>query len=98
IGGRVFTHKPPFWIFNKFENQLLLSAHHLNNNTVLSYLQKLESFSPIFIQGHPSAILVIAKYILDKNYNLKFIPRVIFTTGETLIREDQKVIENAFKC
>src|SRR5690606_12439099 len=78
IGGRVFTHKPPFWIFNKFENQLLLSAHHLNNNTVLSYLQKLESFSPIFIQGHPSAILVIAKYILDKNYNLKFIPRVIF--------------------
>lgn len=98
IGGRVFTHKAPFWVFNIFENQLLLSSHHLGNDTVSLYVNKIESFKPAFIQGHPSAILVMSKYILDRDRELKVNIKVIFTTGETLIEEDKKIIEKAFNC
>lgn len=98
IGGRVFTKKPPFWIYNRFENQLLMSAHDLSNDTVASYIRKIDSFRPVFIQGHPSAILVMAKYILEQKIKHKLNLKAIFTTGETLIEEDQKIIELAFCC
>src|SRR5690606_40108750 len=63
IGGRVFTNKPPYWIYNRFERQLLMSAHHLNVDSVELYLKKIVNFRPVFIQGHPSAILVLANHI-----------------------------------
>lgn len=96
IGGRIFTKRPPFWIYNRFENQLLLSAHHLNSNTVDLYLNKIEKFNPVFIQGHPSAILIIARHIIEKKYVLKAKIKAIFTTGETLLKEDKLLIQEAF--
>lgn len=98
IGGRVFTEKAPFWIYNWFEKQLLISAHHLSTQTVASCISKIESFNPIFIQGHPSAILVLAKYIIENKKNVNLNLKGIFTTGETLFEDDQKIIEKAFKC
>lgn len=98
IGGRVFTNKPPFWIYNRFENQLLMSAHHLSIDTVATYIKKIDSFQPTFIQGHPSAILVMAIYILEQKLQHKLNLKAVFTTGETLIEEDQKIIELAFGC
>jgi len=97
IGGRKFTNKKPFHAFNYFENQLLLSAHHLSNENISEYLKKINSYKPVFIQGHPSAILIIAKYILAKNAKLAMPLKAIFTTGETLIKDDKLTIEKAFE-
>lgn len=98
IGGRVFTEKAPFWVYNFFEKQLLMSAHHLSNETVKDYVKKIEKFNPIFIQGHPSAIVVIAKFILEHKVQINVSLKAIFTTGETLVGEDQELIELAFGC
>ena len=98
IGGRLFTNKPPFWIFNLFENQLLMSSHHLTKETAKSYIAKIKKFKPLFIQGHPSAILILANYIYEYNYYFDFKIKVIFTTGETLVKEDQGFIEKVFRC
>jgi len=94
IGGRVFTQKPPFWVVNKAENQLLLSIHHLNNRTVDSYLEQIERFSPKFIQGHPSGIHYIARRALDSGRRIKV--KAIFTTGETLGDMERQDISEAF--
>src|SRR5690554_6255347 len=51
IGGRIFTNRSPYWTYNRVENQLLLSSHHLNTHTVFEYLKKIKEFKPIFIQG-----------------------------------------------
>lgn len=96
LGGRIFTNKPPFWTFNKAENQLLLSSHHLNKSTVVDYIQKIEDFKPIFIQGHPNSILVLANEILSRGYRIGFDLKGIFTTGETLIKANKGLIESAF--
>lgn len=96
IGGRRFTNKKPFYAYNYFENQLLLSSHHLSDDTIPTYFKQINKYKPVFIQGHPSAILVLAKYILNTNVKLTISLKAIFTTGETLIEDDRKVIERAF--
>ena len=37
-----------------------------------SYIKKIKSFKPELIDGYPSAIYVIAKYINTNNINLNF--------------------------
>lgn len=97
IGGRKFANRKPYYSYNYFENQLLLSSHHLTEDNIRIYLQEINSYKPIFIQGHPSAILVLAKYILNKRYKINISLKAIFTTGETLITDDKGIIERAFK-
>ncbi|MGB9862613.1 MAG: phenylacetate--CoA ligase family protein [Candidatus Saccharicenans sp.] len=96
IGGRIFTFKPPYWVFNKAENQLLLSIHHLNENTVDEYIEKIKNFRPVFIQGHPSGLYFLAKRISYLNMSIPV--KAIFTTGETLFDYQRESIKKAFDC
>lgn len=94
IGARYFTNKPPYWIFNKAENQLLFSIHHLEKEIIDIYIDKILEFKPVFIQGHPSGIYYLAKRMLEREK--LFSVKAIFTTGETLFRLQRKIIEEAF--
>lgn len=96
IGGRIFTYRPPYWIYNKAENQLLLSIHHLNEKTVDDYIRKIKEFNPVFIQGHPTGIYFLANRLLERNESIPL--KAVFTTGETLFDVQREMIEKAFKC
>lgn len=96
IGGRRFANKKPYWSYNLFENQMLISAHHLNDKTVHEYIDKINKFNPVFIQGHPNSILFIALAILRKGDRYFDSLRAIFTTGETLLEENRRYIQKAF--
>ncbi len=97
IGGRRFTTRPPYWSYNRFENQLLLSSHHLNIETGKEYINRINSFNPVFIQGHPNSILYLANFIIGGRAKLLVPIKAIFTTGETLVEENRAKIEHAFK-
>jgi phenylacetate-CoA ligase len=96
IGGRIFTHRPPYWSFNKAENQLLLSIHHLNEATVDLYINIIKEFSPVFIQGQPWGIYFIAERMNNRRLHIPL--KAVFTTGETLYDYQRKSIEKAFLC
>jgi len=97
IGGRLFANKPPFFVYNKPENQLLLSAHHVNNSENLKiYIKEIIDYQPKFIQGHPSAIFVLADFMKRNNIKTNNKVNGIFTTGESLSEEDASLIENVF--
>jgi len=96
IGGRRFTNRAPYWVVNYFENQLLVSSHHLQDENLLPILRRIEKFKPKFFQGHPNSILRLAKYINQNPLVLKINLKAIFTTGETLIETDRKIIEKIF--
>ena len=92
------TTKPPFWVYNFFEKQLLMSSYHLKELYIPSYIKKIKSFKPELIDGYPSAIYVIAKYINTNNINLNFKPKAIAVTAETLYDYQRFEIERAFGC
>jgi phenylacetate-CoA ligase len=96
IGGRMFTRKAPYWTHNRAENQLLLSAHHLSLRTVDRFLERIAQFSPVFIQGHPSAIFYMADHMARNGCRPPIGLKAIFTTGETLTEENRTVIQEAF--
>lgn len=95
IAGRFFSNRPPFWVLNKAENQLLLSTHHLSSQTIDSYIELMAKFSPTVIQGHPLAIACLAKRMRE----LKIIVpvRAVLTTGEQLYPDHREVIEHGFQ-
>lgn len=96
LGARIFATRPPYWAWNRWENQLLLSSHHLDDENLRLYAQLLERFNIDLMQGHPSAIAVLAEYLLMEGNCLPM--KGVFTTGETVYPDDREMIENAFAC
>jgi len=96
IGPRWFTRRPPYWLYNRAENQLLLSIHHLGPATVDSYIDQIREFKPVFIQGQPNGIHIVARHILSRGRPLGL--RAVSTTGETLEQWQRAEIEEAFQC
>jgi len=96
IGGRWFTQRPPYWVVNRAERQLLLSVHHLDEATVDRYLDRLDDFAPVFVQGHPSGLHFLASRILARGRGLATRLRAVCCTGETLEETERAEIGEAF--
>ncbi|MCE5090376.1 phenylacetate--CoA ligase family protein [Staphylococcus devriesei] len=102
VGGRKIIpssqQKKIFWRFNKPLNQLMLSAYHAYGENLKFYVEKLNKFKPQTLDGYPSVIHRIAKYILQNNIEITFRPIAIFPTAEALTSDIKEDIEKAFKC
>ncbi|WP_139195580.1 phenylacetate--CoA ligase family protein [Aquimarina amphilecti] len=92
------SKKPPFWVYNYFENQLLMSTYHLTDDNLGNYVKKLNRFKPILLDGYPSAIYIISRFINKNNLTLNFTPKAIAVTAETLYDYQRLEIEKAFNC
>ncbi|MEQ5814959.1 phenylacetate--CoA ligase family protein [Marinobacter sp. NFXS11] len=89
---------PPFWRFNRAENQRLYSSYHLNKDTFPFYRKDLDSFAPLELIGYPSAISDIAGYYELTETRPEFRPQAIITNSETLLSWQRERIENVFQC
>lgn len=92
------TKKPPFWVYNYFDRQLLMSTYHLTDANLGHYIKKLNSFKPELLDGYPSAIYIISKYINQNGIQLTFTPKAIAVTAETLYDYQREEIQKAFGC
>ncbi len=90
--------KPPFWVYNYFEKQLMMSTYHLKSENFKFYIEKLNKFKPKLIDGYPSAIFIISKFINKNKIKLSFVPKAIAVTSETLYDYQRIEIEKAFRC
>ena len=88
--------KPPFWSHNLVMNHLFCSSWHLSKENLPAYFDKLAKFEPKAIEGYPSTMYILAKYLLSKN--LTFPLKVAFTSSETLMPKQREEIEKAFAC
>lgn len=100
FSGRIivdpFAKNKPFWVYNVFEKQLMMSSYHLTTENIKHYVDKLNNFKPQFIDGYPSAIYIIARYINNNDISLNFRPQAIATTAETLYDYQRVEMEKAF--
>lgn len=88
--------KPPFWRFNRAHNQMLLSSFHLSNANLPAYFEALARFRPEVVDGYPSTLYVLAKYL--QNRGETFPVRAAVSSSETLYDFQRQVIEERFAC
>jgi phenylacetate-CoA ligase len=88
--------KPPFWRMNYLHNQLWFSSFHMTIENLKHYLDKLIKFKPAAIEGYPSTVYILARYMVANGFSLPL--TAVFTSSETLYPVQREVIEKAFGC
>ena len=92
----ISQEKPPFWRMNYLHNQLWLSAFHMTEENLRFYLEKLEEYEPLVLEGYPSTLFILAKYLTS--HNKTFSLKAALTSSETLHEAQRGIIEKAFCC
>ena len=82
--------RPPFWFWNRYDNQLLISSRHLKESCVDAIIDELERFSPRMLQAYPSAAYALAQFLALHGRRLR-IP-VVFTASEPLYPQQRESI------
>ena len=87
---------PPYWRMNYVHNQLWMSSFHMNDENLKLYVNKLKKFQPVAVEGYPSTVYVLARYLRFRGLTLPV--RAVFTSSETIYPIQRETIEQAFEC
>lgn len=102
LSGRVLLgkgkHERVFWVFDWFESRLFMSTYHMTPENLPAYVAKLEAFRPQLVDGYPSALAILARFVEERGVPLGFTPQAVATTAETLTEADRECIERVFAC
>jgi phenylacetate-CoA ligase len=88
--------RAPFWRYNRTHNQLLLSSFHLSKTNLPAYFEALAQFQPAVLDGYPSTLYVLAKFLQSRGETFPL--RAAVTSSETLYDFQRAVIEERFAC
>lgn len=97
-GSLVVPYKqtpPPFWRYDAFENSWHFSSHHMSENNMIHYYNKLRRIRPEMIIGYPSSIYTMARYIVENDLDRVY-PKAVLPAAETLLIYQRGIIEKAF--
>jgi phenylacetate-CoA ligase len=87
--------QPPFWRYNRWESQVYLSAFHISPTNVPDYVQALNRFRPVYLEGFATACYFLASCIAERGLT-PHRPRAIITGSEALRPEMRTVVESVF--
>lgn len=90
--------KKIFWRDNLAIRQRIYSGYHCKGDNVRYYVENLNKYKPESLDGYPSALYEVAKYIVNNHVQMSFVPIAIFPTAETLLPHYKALIEKAFHC
>ncbi|MCF7823972.1 MAG: phenylacetate--CoA ligase family protein [Candidatus Marinimicrobia bacterium] len=90
--------KKRFWKLDYFFNIRYYSTFHITQENIPYILEDLNWYQPKIISGFPSNLFEIANTARLNDLRVTFKPDIIFTTAETLIKEQIDVIEEVFNC
>jgi phenylacetate-CoA ligase len=99
FSGRELTVNPKskvFWRYNFIYKQRLYSTFDLTDANMDLYVNDLNKFKPVVMNGFVSALYELAVFIDRNKCELKFKPKAIFTTSETLLIFHRELIERVF--
>lgn len=91
----VEQEQPPFWFYNRYNNQLVLSSRHLRGELFEPIADKLEEYAPYLLQAYPSMAYELAFYLRTRDRYLH-IP-YIYTGSEMLYGFQRELIEERFR-
>ena len=85
-----------FWRMNWAQSQMLMSSYDLHPDHLQAYVDQLQRFAPKVIDGYPSSIYILARFINQTGQSGRIAPNVIMTTAETLESYQRNEISTAF--
>ncbi|MCJ7603814.1 MAG: hypothetical protein MUO63_20240 [Desulfobulbaceae bacterium] len=86
-----------YWQENPIHNELQFSPFHINESTLSRYVHELIVYCPDYLHGYPSAIDIVAEYVLRQNFQGK-IPHIkaVLLGSESCSAGQRERIEKAF--
>jgi phenylacetate-CoA ligase len=87
---------PLLMLENLLKRRVVLNVYELSRGSIASFAQKMSRFRPDYLAGWSSKIYMLATYVLEKGLSLKL--RAIFSSSETLLPSQRRVIERTFGC
>ena len=90
----LWKKKPPFWFLNKYDNQLIVSTRHIKREYIHFIADKIDAFSPFFLEAYPSAAYEMAR-LLESEGRVLHIP-YIYTGSEMLYPHQRETIQKQF--
>ncbi len=88
--------RPPYWVRNHSGRQTLFSLYHLRDEALPAYFAELSAAPRDYVDGYPSSVSVVARFMNENGLRLPWRPRAVFLSSETLGLEQQRSIEEAF--
>lgn len=83
---------PPFWFYNRYDQQLLISSRHLSAEHLPDIARVLREFEPRMLQAYPSTAYALAVWLEERGEHLE-IP-LVFTSSEPLHAHQRELIEH----
>ncbi|MEO7577957.1 MAG: hypothetical protein ABIT83_10115 [Massilia sp.] len=87
---------PPFWFWNRYNQQLLISSRHLTEAHADSIIDRLASLAPVMLQAYPSTAFTLAGLLQRRGRKLA-IP-CVFTASEPLYAHQRALILEWLGC
>lgn len=88
--------EPPFWRYNHYHNQLLLSAFHMSTSNLPRYIEEIKRYQTVALDGYPSTLYLLARYLMSVDQRLPV--SAVISASETLYDFQRETIEEAFQC
>ena len=82
--------------YDYYNSTQYLSTYFISPNTINRYIDSLNKWQPCFIDAYPSALLEIRQLAKDQGLTIRFKPKFIITSSETLAPSSRKKIEDFF--
>lgn len=87
-----------YWRDNKSVNQRIYSSFYTSEANIKYYVDNLNEYKPLEMDGFCSTMYDIAKYMDDHGLKPKFKPYAIFPTSETVLQFHRDMLEKVFGC
>lgn len=84
-----------FFRYEPVKNRLYLSSYDLEEENLPVYIEKLEKFQPHFIHTYPSAVIILAKYIIENRIHFDGL-KAVLCSSEQFYPGQRQLIEEAF--
>ncbi|MFZ5987263.1 MAG: phenylacetate--CoA ligase family protein [Bacillota bacterium] len=88
--------EPPFWEYNRLNNELVMSSFHLFYENSKHYVNEIVNYRPEVVYAYPSTAYLAARFFADEGIKLKL--KAVFTSSETLSDYQRELIQEVFDC
>ena len=87
-----------FWKKTLFGRWLLMSSHHMTEETLPAYIDQIRKFRPRFIQGYPSTAVILARYMVDHGIGPFPTVKAVLCGSENLYPWQRSLLTETFGC